>query len=56
MTRRRSDIAAERRQGMEELRRQFVEPEIIKHEDKMADVTAVQCGSADATIDDCFSN
>jgi len=35
---------------MDETRKEFVEPEIVKHEQKMADVT-MQIGSeADATI------
>jgi hypothetical protein len=54
MTRRRSGIAAERRQRMEEARRQYVEPEIVKHEEKIADVTAVQCGSDPTIGDDCL--
>lgn len=38
---------------MDQTREQFVEPEIIKHEEKMADVTTspVGYGTDDATID-----
>jgi hypothetical protein len=42
----------ERRQRMDKPREQFVEPEIIKHEEKMADVTTSPVGyTDDATID-----
>jgi hypothetical protein len=38
---------------MEQSREQFVEPEIIKHEEKMGDVTAL-AGSPDDTAADGF--
>lgn len=38
---------------MEHSRRQFMEPEIVKHGEKMADVT-LQFGSGDLT-DDCLT-
>jgi hypothetical protein len=38
---------------MDRTRKQFVEPEIVKHEDKMADVT-LSVGSPDQT-DDCLN-
>jgi hypothetical protein len=43
----------ERRDLMEDSRKQFVEPEVVKHEEKMADVTAVPgpIGS-DGSVDD----
>ena len=38
---------------MEQVRKQFVEPEIIKHDEKMAELTGVpSIGSPDGTVDD----
>jgi len=37
---------------MEDARKQFVEPEIVKHEEKMADVTAVSPIGSDGTVAD----
>jgi hypothetical protein len=39
--------AGRRRNLMQERREEFVEPEIVKHQEKLADVTAVAIGSGD---------
>jgi hypothetical protein len=36
---------------MEQSRENFVEPEIIKHEEKLADVTSMRIGSGDDLVD-----
>jgi hypothetical protein len=47
------NVGGGKENGMEERREEFVEPDIVKHEEKVADVTATIRSPADLTGDAC---